>query len=109
LNSTLIVAVTIVTFALIFYSIAVLIEQREGYISKWVLKFLTAGVLFDISSTLLMIMGSRKIPVTIHGFIGYSALTAMLIETILVWRFWRKKGGTPVPRSLNIYTRLAYS
>jgi hypothetical protein len=74
-----------------------------------VLKFLTAGVLFDISSTILMIIGSRKIPITIHGFIGYSALIAMLIDTILVWRFWRKNGGTHVPRGLNIYTRLAYS
>jgi hypothetical protein len=101
--------VAVVTFALIFYSIAVVTEQRKRCISKRVLTFLTAGVLFDISSTILMIVGSRKIPITIHGFIGYSALIAMLIDTILIWRFWRRNGGVAhVPRGLNIYTRLAY-
>jgi hypothetical protein len=108
LNSTLIKAVIVVTFALISYSIAILTEQRKGYISKVVLGFLTAGVLLDITSTILMIIGSRKIPITIHGFIGYSALLVMLIDTILIWRFWRKNRGTQVPHVLNIYTRLAY-
>lgn len=108
MNSTLIKAVIVVTFALISYSIAILTEQRKGYISKVVLGFLTAGVLLDITSTILMIIGSRKIPITIHGFIGYSALLVMLIDTILIWRFWRKNRGTQVSHVLNIYTRLAY-
>jgi uncharacterized protein with PQ loop repeat len=56
MNSILVKAVVVVTFALILYSIAVVTEQRERYISKWVLTFLTAGVLFDISSTILMIV-----------------------------------------------------
>ena len=109
MNPTLIKAVIVVTLALIFYSIAVLTEQRKYSISKRVLTFLTAGVAFDISSTVLMIIGSRKIPITIHGFIGYSALFVMLTDTILVWRFWLKNRSTQVPRSLNLYTRLAYS
>lgn len=108
MNSTLIKAVIVVTFALISYSIAILTEQRKGYISKVVLGFLTAGVLLDITSTILMITGSRKIPITTHGFIGYSALLVMLIDTILIWRFWCKNRGTQVPHVLNIYTRLAY-
>ena len=108
MNSTLIKAVIVVTFALIFYSVAILTEQRKGYISKVVLGFLTAGVILDVTSTLLMIIGSRKIPITIHGFIGYSALLVMLIDTILIWRFWRKNRGIQVSKGLNIYTRLAY-
>ena len=108
MNPTLTRAVAVVTFALIFYSIAVITEQRKRCISKLVLTFLTAGVLFDISSTILMIVGSRKIPITIHGFIGYTALIAMLIDTIMIWRFWRRNGGIQVPRGLNIFTRLAY-
>ena len=108
MNSTLIKAIVVVTFALICYSIAVLTEQKERHISKRVLMFLTIGVLLDVSSTILMIIGSRKIPITIHGFIGYSALTVMLIDTILIWRFWRKNRETNVPRRLNLYTRLAY-
>ena len=108
MNSILIKAVVVVTFALIFYSIAVTTEQRRGTISKRVLIFLTAGIIFDIASTMLMIIGSRKIPITIHGFIGYSALMGMLIDTILIWRFWRRNGGIHVSRGLNMYTRLAY-
>ena len=56
-----------------------------------------------------MIIGSRRIPITVHGFIGYSALAAMLLDTILVWRFRTKKQDEVVPRGLNLYTRLAYS
>jgi len=51
----------------------------------------------------------HKIPITVHGVIGYTALTVMLIDTILIWRFWRKNGGIAVPKGLNMYTRLAYS
>jgi hypothetical protein len=109
MNSILIKAVVVVTFALILYSIAVVTEQRKGIISKQVRIFLTAGICFDISSTVLMIIGSRKIPITIHGFIGYSALMVMLVDTILIWRFWSRNGNNQVSRALNIYTRLAYS
>ena len=109
MNSTLVKAVVVVTFALVFYSIAVVSEQRKRYISKLILTFLTFGVFLDISSTTLMIKGSRKIPFTVHGFIGYTALMVMLIDAILILRFWRKNGEISVSRGLNIYTRLAYA
>ena len=109
MNPTLVWAIIVVTFAFVFYSIAVISEQRKHYISKRILQFLTVGVLLDISSTTLMIIGSRKIPLTIHGFIGYSALMVMLIDAILMWRFWLKGSGSDVPRNLNLYTRFAYS
>jgi len=109
LNSILVKAVAVVTLALIFYSIAVITEQRKHRITRLVLTFLTLGVLLDITSTVLMIIGSSKIPLTVHGIIGYTALLAMLIETILIWRSWRRSGGTgEVSRGVNLYTRLAY-
>jgi hypothetical protein len=110
LNPTLIKAVIVVTFALLFYSIAIVTEQRKSSISKRVLLFLIAGVSCDIASTALMIIGSGNIPITIHGFFGYTALLAMLIDTVLIWRFWTKNGSiVNVPRGLHIYTRIAYS
>jgi hypothetical protein len=122
LNPTLFRAVAVVTFALIFYSIAVITEQRHSAISNKVLAFLTAGIICDITSTGLMIAGSRNIPITLHGFIGYSALIVMLIDTILIWRFWSRNrvratdtgvavenNSTDIPRGLHLYTRLAYS
>jgi len=108
LNPILTRAVIVVTFALIFYSIGVITEQRKSYLSKRVLFFLTAGIIFDISSTTLMIIGSSNIPITVHGFLGYTALTVMLIDTILVWRHWAREGNSQVPRRLHIYTRFAY-
>ncbi len=108
MNSTLIRAVIVVTFALAFYSIGVLTEQRRKGLSPFSLGFITAGLVFDISSTALMIAGSGNIPITVHGFIGYSALTVMLIDTILLWRHWRSARTAPLPRKLNIYTRIAY-
>jgi hypothetical protein len=74
-------AVFVVTLALVFYSIAVITEQKKLRISKFVLLFLTLGVCCDISSTILMILGSRNIPITVHGFLGYSALSVMLVDT----------------------------
>ena len=108
MNATLIRAVVVVTFALVFYSVGVITEQRKHYITAVVLAFITAGVIFDISSTTLMIIGASKIPITVHGFIGYSALALMLIDTVLLWRFKSKYGNKEISRNLNLYTRLAY-
>lgn len=110
MNPTLIKAVIVVTFALLFYSIAIVTEQRKSSISRRVLIFLMAGVCCDVASTTLMIIGSGNIPITIHGFLGYTALLAMLIDTVLIWRFWSKNRSiVNVPRGLHIYTRIAYS
>lgn len=108
MNPVLIRAVVVVTFALIFYTIGVITEQRKHRISKFVLAFITIGVVLDISSTVLMIIGSGKIPITVHGFIGYSALAVMLIDTILIWWWWRNNPDTGVSMGLNMYTRIAY-
>jgi hypothetical protein len=120
MNATLYKAVGVVTLALIFYSIAVIIEQRKHAVSRQTLGFLTAGVVCDITSTGLMIAGSGNIPITAHGFIGYSALIVMVTDTILIWRLWARNRVkvtdvgtvadtmTSIPRNLHIYTRIAY-
>lgn len=109
MNPTLIKAVAVVTFALLFYSAAVIMEQRKSLLSKRVLFFLTGGVCLDITATVLMIIGSGNTPLTVHGVIGYSALSVMLVDTALIWRCWfMNRGECRVPRSLNIYTRIAF-
>ena len=109
MNPVLTRAVIVVTFALISYSIGAITEQRKSIISKRVLVFLTAGILLDITSTALMIAGSRNIPITVHGIIGYTALLAMLVDTIRIWKFWVRNGASKVPRGLHLYTRIAYA
>lgn len=108
MNPTLVKAVIVVTCALIFYSVGVITEQRKVAVSKWVLLFLTAGVLLDITSTALMIVGSTNIPITVHGVIGYTALLVMLVDAILIWRHRIRRGISRIPRGLHLYTRIAY-
>jgi hypothetical protein len=100
---------TIVVFALVSYTVAVVAEQRRGRITPSALAFLTVGVLLDVTATIFMILGSSKGAFTLHGVLGYSSLAAMIVDTLLFWRLARSAGpGAVVPRSLHVYTRVAY-
>ncbi|UCD63668.1 MAG: hypothetical protein JSW34_13135 [Candidatus Zixiibacteriota bacterium] len=110
MKPVLMAGMTIVIFALVSYSIGVITEQRRKLVTNLVLTFLTVGVSLDIIATVCMIIGSEAGAFTIHGVLGYSALTAMLIDTILVWRFRRANGPVRrTPRWLHLYSRAAYS
>ena len=108
MNSILVTGTIIVTFALTFYSISVISEQRRKTLTLFVLVTRTIGVVLDITATAFMIAGSRKIPFTFHGLLGYSALAGMLVDTILVWRYARKQNLPSVSPGLKAYTRIAY-
>ena len=100
----------IVTLALISYSVAIITEQRKRQVTSKVMNFLRAGIALDITATACMIIGSSNSPFTLHGTLGYSSLTAMLIDTILVSRFYRTAPeGTQVPKALHLYSRFAYA
>ncbi len=110
MNSTLVAGTRIVVFALIFYSIGIITEQRNRRVMNPVLIALTIGIILDITATTFMIIGSPNSPFTLHGLLGYSALGAMLIDTIFVWRFRLANGNDiEVPKSLHLYSRYAYS
>ena len=99
----------VVTLALISYSIGVITEQRKRKLVKSVLLFITIGIILDVTATICMIIGSTNSPFTIHGFLGYSALLAMLIDVVLIWRFYTKNAsGVEVPKQLHRYTLYAY-
>lgn len=103
------IGAVIVTLALISYSIGVITEQKNRRIVKTVLIFVTLGIVLDITATICMILGSSNSPFTIHGFLGYSALIAMLIDVILIWRFYIINGKeTTVPKKIHRYTLFAY-
>jgi len=99
----------VVMVALVFYSIGFVKEQRKKLVTSRVLLFFTIGVLLDITATTLMILGSSKGGLTIHGIIGYSSLLGMSIDTILLWRHNLKQiPGKEVSSQLHIYSRFAY-
>ena len=100
----------VVLIALALYSIGFIKEQRSKLVTSRVLLFFTIGVFFDISATTLMILGSTKGLLTFHGFIGYSSLLGMAVDTFLLWKFNRKNGpDMKVSKSLHLYSRIAYS
>jgi len=98
----------IVNLALISYTVGIVTEQRHRRVSPRVLTFLSVGVVFDITATVCMIIGSPNTPFSLHGFLGYSSLTGMVIETVLAWRHRRNHGDAEVSRGLHLYARLAY-
>jgi len=109
MNTILAIGAGIVIFALIFYTIGIYTEQRNQIITKKVLVFLSLGLLFDVTATACMLVGSSNSPFTFHGFIGYAALLAMSIETILAFQFYNKYGANiSVSKNLHLYSRFAY-
>ena len=105
----LIIATATVNLALISYSVAIITEQVRHRISKRTMLLLSTGLALDIAATCMMIIGSENSAFTIHGILGYSSLTAMLIDAILLWRIRIRNGaGSEVPKPVHIYTRIAY-
>ena len=103
----LIVGVVIVNLALIVYGIGIVAEQRSHRVTSKVLNFLRAGVVLDVVATTCMVIGSGS-GLSLHGYIGFSALAAMVSETALAWRHRSAHGDGEVPRWLHLYSRFAY-
>jgi hypothetical protein len=99
--------VTIVVLALASYTVGVVFEQRARRVGRLALAFLVSGVVFDVTATVCMILGSGKV-LTLHGVLGYSALVGMLVETVLAARHRLRSGDAEVPRWLHLSTRIAY-
>lgn len=109
MNTLIIYGTRIVILALLAYSISIITEQRTHRVSNIVLWFLTAGIILDITATIFMIKGSSNPAFTLHGLLGYSSLTGMLIDTILIWRHRLSTDAlTEVPRKLHLYSRYAF-
>ena len=107
MSPILITGTIIVNLALIFYTVGIVIEQRSHRVSRTVVNFLTAGVVFDVVATGCMIAGSSSGPFTAHGLLGFSSLGAMLLETGFASRHRLHQGDTEVPLWLHRYSRLA--
>ena len=106
----LIAGTIIVQFALLFYTIFIIYEHKRQKAAKPVLFFVTIGVVVDIIATVCMIIGSENSPFSAHGILGYSSLTAMFVDAVLIWQYKMKNGAEAVfTKGLNIYSKIAYS
>ncbi|MCX6277864.1 MAG: hypothetical protein NT004_07190 [Bacteroidetes bacterium] len=109
MNLFSIVGIIIVQVALVCYSIAIISEQRKRIVSRKVLSFLIMGVVFDITATTFMILGTSQGAFTLHGILGYSSLAGMVADAIIIYQFHRKNSpGTLVSRPVHIYSLIAY-
>ena len=109
MNSLLIAGMSIVVFALGSYTTAIITQIRQRRPTAIMRGFLTAGVTLDATATAFMIAGSRRIPLTFHGILGYSAFLLMATDLVLMWRRYRLRSTEPLPAGLHRYSIAAYS
>jgi hypothetical protein len=108
MKPVLIAGISIVNLALISYTTAIIIQTRKKLLTRYVLIFLVTGVIFDITSTICMIIASGK-SITLHGIIGYSALAGMLTETIFSYLHKRKYGlNSTISSQFKLWSSMAY-
>ncbi len=109
MNIFLLIGTSVVNIALIFYTIAIIREQKNKLVNNATLIFFNIGVISDITATICMITGSTHTALSSHGIIGYSALLIMITECVLLWKHWLTKGQkTEVTLKLHLFSRYAY-
>ncbi len=109
MNTYILAGIALVHLALVAYTLGVTAEQRSRRISAWTLKFLFAGVLFDMIATTCMALGSSKGLFTPHGAVGMAALAAMIYVAYVAWRHRQQHGDGEVSDRLHFVFRLAFA
>jgi len=110
MNFLAVVGAFIITLALLSYGIGSIAVVRFKIVTPGVLIFLTLGVILDFVAVAFMIIGSGKGAFTLHGYLGYSAMLTMIINLILVWRWYLKKGfDTIISNWIILYSKIAYA
>ncbi len=92
MNKILTTGISVVNLALLSYTLFFIKLVRYKKTGKLLLGFLMLGLIFDIFSTICMIVGSPNGPLTLHGIIGYIALLGMLTDAIFIGRFTSRNG-----------------
>ena len=90
MNIFLVSGISIVNLALVCYSIFFFLKKKE-ILERRHITFLALGILFDITSTVLMIIGSSKGFITVHGILGYTALLGMCVEFVMALSLFKNK------------------
>lgn len=95
----LIASFTLITLALIFYSLGVWSERIARYLRPWHVASFWTGLIFDVSGTIAMhrLADSKFDILEPHTLTGQIALWLMLIHAI--WATWVTKSGTEETRT----------
>jgi len=105
----IIVGVIFIHIALVLYSVFIYKENKYKRATKGVLGFITAAVIFDVSATICMMIGTVEKYFTLHGILGYTAVVVMITDAVFIWKH-RNRYGSEVPFSdtLNRNSKLGY-
>jgi len=80
----LIFAIISITLALIFYTVGVWSQKKQGSLKKWHLVILYLGLLCDILGTTLMSkLAKGGFQLDFHGIIGLFSILLMLLTIVL--------------------------
>jgi len=105
----IIVGVIFIHIALVLYSVFIYKERKYKRATKGVLGFITAAVIFDVSATICMMIGTVEKYFTLHGILGYTAVVVMITDAIFIWKHWNKHGSeVPFSDTLNRNSKLGY-
>ena len=110
LATVILAGVVLIHIAFVLYTIFIIKESKYKRATPGVVGFITVAVLFDISATSAMMIGTEKQYFTTHGILGYTALCLMILDAIYIWKH-RLRHGSSVPFSdvLNRNSKLAYA
>jgi EamA domain-containing membrane protein RarD len=106
----IIAGIILVHLALIFYILFIINEHKQRKASTSVVALITLAVIFDISATSCMMIGTTKTYFTFHGSMGYAGLLMMIIDAVLIWKHKLQKGTELLfSKGLNLYSKLAFA
>lgn len=76
-------AIITITCALVFYTIGVFSEKKEGSLKSWHLVMFWIGLAFDTTGTTLMCkIANEVLTVSVHSITGIVAIVLMAIHAI---------------------------
>jgi len=110
INPLTIIGAFLITLALLSYGISCIAIQRFKLVTPGILIFLTLGVVLDLAAVTFMYFGSDNPAFSYHSLLGFSALFTMLIDMVLIWKHFFKKGfDSLINNSIILYSKFAYA
>jgi hypothetical protein len=104
-----IAGIIFVHIALILYTLFIIFENRKQKTTKSVLVFITLAVIFDVTATICMMIGTTRTYFTFHGIMGYIGLLLMVADAVLLWKYKLKYGvEILISKSLNSFSKITY-
>jgi len=109
MSKVTIAGIIFVHIALILYTLFIIIENRKQKTTKSVLVFIILAVIFDVTATICMMIGTTRTYFTFHGIIGYIGLLLMATDAVLLLKYRSKYGSEVlINKSLNLFSKIAY-